>query len=152
MAGNKNIKYWKRRFGQNALPGPYVEHLDLRPIDDLDDTGFAYLISHVNGINMLDLNETEISNSSIALLPPLEYIKELRLKGCRINNDCIADIHKIKGLEFLQVKDTFITIDGLLNLPTSFAIKELHFLLQPNRILKLNLQHCKNYYPIVCLL
>ncbi len=127
MAGNKNIKYWKRRFGQDALPGPYVHHLDLRQIDNLDNEGFAYLMSSVKGITMLDLNETEISNSSIALLSKLEYINELRLKGCRINDDCIADISQIKELEFLQVKDSFINIDGLLNLPATIDLKELQF-------------------------
>jgi hypothetical protein len=64
MARNK--KYWQRRFGILNTE-PYHHHFDLRQIPDLDDEGFAYLLTYVMGINMLDLNETDITNASIAL-------------------------------------------------------------------------------------
>jgi len=62
----RDSKYWKRKFGSLAESiEPYYQHFDLRPIDDLDDEGFTYLIAPVKGVNMLDLNETEITNESI---------------------------------------------------------------------------------------
>jgi hypothetical protein len=113
---SRNKKYWQRRFGTpNTIA--YHHHFDVRQIPDLDDEGLAYLLTHVKGINMLDLNETEITNTSIALLTKLEYVNELRLKGCTdIDNNCIADLNKITSLQFLHVKNTGITIDGILQL------------------------------------
>lgn len=124
----RNQKYWKRRFGNledNAEP--YAHHIDLRRIDDLDDEGFAYLLTNVKGVNMLDLNETEITNASIKLLTGLEYVKELRAKGCWLDNACITDLNKITSLEFLHLKNTAITIDGILQLHALTNLKTLLF-------------------------
>ena len=115
MPGNK--KYWNRRFGGLTVnTEPYQHHLDLRRIDDLDDEGLAYVLTGVKGVTMLDLNETEITNESIKLLTGLEYVKELRVKGCRLDDGCIPDLGKITSLELLHVKNTSVTIDGLLHL------------------------------------
>jgi hypothetical protein len=134
----KNRKYWKRRFGSDAAEkiSGYIHHLDLRRIDDLEDEGLDYLLSKVKGINMLDLNETEISNASIKRLTELEYIKELNLKGCRIDDECISDLNKITGLESLHLKDTFITIDGLLQLNTLNNLKVLMFSAEDVELIK----------------
>jgi len=96
---SKNKKYWKRRFG-NFVDNiePYQHHFDLRRIDDLDDEGFAYLIEHVKGVNMLDLNETEITDKSISLLTGLEYVTELRAKeNYGLTDDCADDLNKRTG-------------------------------------------------------
>src|SRR6187399_1195593 len=112
MKINKQLKH---RFGKLAESmAAYYDHLDLRFIDDLDDAGFAYIMARVKGVNMLDLNETEITNESIKVLTGLEYVKELRAKGCRLDDDCIHDLNKITNLEFLHLKNTAVTIDGLL--------------------------------------
>ncbi|MEO6252016.1 MAG: DUF6678 family protein [Ferruginibacter sp.] len=124
----RNKKYWQRRFGSLANVQPYHHHFDLRRIDDLDDEGFAFLISAVKGVNMLDLNETEISNESIRLISTLEYVKELRIKGChKIDDGCVADLDKITSLEFLHARNTSITIDGLLKLENLSNLKTLMF-------------------------
>ena len=88
----KAEKELKRRYGQLAESmEPYYHQLDLRPFDDLDDDAFAYIMTKVKGVNMLDLNETEITNESIKLLTRLEYVNELRAKQCRnLDNGCIA--------------------------------------------------------------
>jgi hypothetical protein len=112
----RNKKYWQQRFGKIDTIA-YHHHFDVRQIPDLNDEGLAYLLTNVKGVNMLDLNETEITNASIALLTKLEYINELRIKGCaEIDDDCIADLNKITSLQFLHVKNTGITIDGILQL------------------------------------
>lgn len=75
----KDQKFWKRRLGNPGDMEPYYHQLDLRRIDDLDDIGFAYIMEGVKGVDMLDLNELEITNESIKLLTGLEYVKELPL-------------------------------------------------------------------------
>ena len=124
----KNNKKWKHRFGDlNGKVESYCHHLDLRRIDDLDDEGFAYLLTNVKGVNMLDLNETEITNASIKLLTGLEYVKELQVKGCYLDNDCVPDLNKIPTLELLHLKNTSVTIDGLLQLTNLANLRTLLF-------------------------
>lgn len=125
----KRLKELKRRYGRMAESmEPYYHHLDFRPLSDLNDEAFAYLMEKVKGVNMLDLNETEITDVSIALLARLEYVKELRVKGCRqLTDACIDDLNRIRELEFLHVKGTRITIDGLLRLTEQPNLKTLLF-------------------------
>ena len=125
----RNEKYRKGRFGDPiGKIQPYCHHLDLRHIDDLDDIGFAYIIEAVRGVDMLDLNELEITNDTIRLISTLEYVKELRAKGChKIDDDCVVDLNKITSLEFLHVRNTSITIDGLLQLNKLTNLKTLMF-------------------------
>lgn len=120
-------KKWERRFGSIEKIKPYYHHLDLRRIDDLDDEGFAYLLNGIKGVNMLDLNETEITNESIKLLTGLEYVKELRVKGCRLDDGCIPHLGKITSLELLHVKNTSVTIDGLLHLNSLINLNKVLF-------------------------
>jgi hypothetical protein len=126
----RDRKYWKRRFGDLTAESmePYYHQLDLRRISNLDDEGFEYLLTHVKGVYMLDLNETEITNESIKLLSRLEYVNEIRAKGIPgLTDDCVEDLNKIKGLEFLHVKNTGITIDGLLKLKDQHGLKTILF-------------------------
>ncbi len=123
---SRNRKYYKRRFGE--LTAVYHHHLDLRPYSDLDDEGFAYIMENVKGIDMLDLNETEISDNSIQLLPELEYVRELRLRDCHLVTDrSVQYFNKINMLTFLYLKGTSVTIDGLLGLGSLPHLKTLHF-------------------------
>jgi hypothetical protein len=127
---NRNKKYWKRRFGDLTPENmePYYHHLDFRRIGDVDDEGLAYLLTSVKGVNMLDLNETDITNESIQLLTRLEYVNELRLKGIdTLDNRCIDDLNKLTTLTFLHVNHTRINIDGLLRLQDLKALRTLLF-------------------------
>ena len=143
----RNKKYWQRRFGTTNTIA-YHHHFDVRQIPDLDDEGFAYLLTNVKGVNMLDLNETEITNTSIALLTKLEYVNELRLKGCtEIDNDCIADLNKITSLRFLHVKNTGITIDGILQLNALTKLTEILFSDEDTAALKDKMLLLKNRLP-----
>lgn len=105
----------------------YWQHLSLRLVRGLDDDGLSFVVDHVRAVNLLDLDRTKISNQGIALLQRLEYVKELRLKEVAgINDECIEDLNRVAGLEFLHIKGDGITIDGLvkLNIP---ELKELMF-------------------------
>jgi hypothetical protein len=77
---------------------------------------------------MLDLNETEITNKSISLLTKLEYVKELRLKSVRgIDDNCADDLNKITSLEFLHLRYTGFTIDGVLKLNALTNLQKIIF-------------------------
>lgn len=135
MARDK--KYWKRRLGKIEYTSSYHDHLDFRGIPDLNDDGLAYFLTDIKGINMLDLNETEITNDSIELLSNFEYVNELRLKGCNeIDDDCIPDLNKITSLQFLHIKDTAITIDGILQLNGLTNLRQLLFSVDDTAVIK----------------
>ncbi len=125
----KKAKELKRRYGKLAESmHPYYDRIDLRPLFELDDDGFLYIMEQVKGVGMLDLNETEIGNESIRRMAELEYVKELRIKSChKVDNDAIPFLDKINGLELLHVKATGITIDGLLQLKELNTLKTLLF-------------------------
>lgn len=107
---------------------PYYHQLDFRSLDDFGDEEFAYVMPKVRGVNMLDLNENNIGNASIELISQLEYVKELRIKGCvNVDDSAIPFIRKINQLEFLHVKGTGITIDGLLKIGPSDIFKTILF-------------------------
>lgn len=143
----KNAKYWKSRI-KPVNTTAYYDHYDLRPLDDLNDDGLAYLLTNVKGINMLDLNETEITNASIALLTKLEYVVELRLKGCTdLDNECIADLNKITTLQLLHIKGTSITIDGILQLTNLINLKKLLFSADDVEAIKDKLLLLRNVLP-----
>ena len=135
MARDK--KYWKRRLGKVEYASPYQDNLDFRGIPELNDEGLAYFLTDIKGINMLDLNETEITNDAIAILTKLEYVNELRLKGClEIDNYCISHLNKMTSLRFLYIKDTAITIDGILQLNGLTNLTQLLFSADDTTVLK----------------
>lgn len=129
MPKRKYEKELKRRYGQLAESmEPYYHHLDLRPFSELDDDAFAYVMARVKGVNMLDVNETEITNESIKLLTRLEYVNELRAKGCsRLDNGCVDYLNRLPSLQFLHLNSTGVTIDGLLQLNNLGQLKTLLF-------------------------
>ncbi|HMO32701.1 MAG TPA: hypothetical protein PKE63_02325 [Lacibacter sp.] len=129
MNKRKKEKELRRRYGKLAdSMEAYYHHLDFRPFNDLDDDGFAFLLQNVKGVDLLDLDETEIGNQSIHLLSHLQYLKELRLKGCRnLDNGCCSFLNKLTTLELLHVKGTAVTIDGLLQLTNLSRLTTLLF-------------------------
>ena len=106
----------------------YYNWLDFRGVDDFDDEAFAYVMQKVKGVNMLDLNETDITNESIKLISGMRYVKELRIKGCEgITNDAIPFIRQISQLHYIHAKGTSITIDGLLRLGATDQFTQILF-------------------------
>jgi len=123
----RNNKYWQQRIGKLDTT-PYHDYFDLRRIDDLDDEGLAYMLTHVKGINMLNLNETEITNESVKLLTTLEYVHELSLKGCyEIDGGCLESLNKLTTLTMLYVRNTGISIDDLMQLDGLTNLSKLLF-------------------------
>ncbi len=147
--GVKTKKELERRFGKMAesITG-YQEHIDFRSVEDFNDEAFAFLMENVKGVNMLDVNETDITNESITLLTGLEYVKELRAKECHhLDNDCVDDLNKLTSLVFLHLKSTNITVDGLLRLKNLPDLKTLMFSADDVAAIKEKLLQLKTMLP-----
>ncbi len=125
----KSAKEQEARFGKSFTNiDEYPNHLDFRCMENFDDNAFAHLMKGIKGVNMLDVNETDIGNHSITLLTSLEYVNELRAKECiNLTDDCTDALNKIESLAFLHLKSTAITIDGLLKLKDLSNLKTLMF-------------------------
>lgn len=119
------LAYFSRPQLPDGIPAD-LERVNFRIWERVGDDEIELMVTHVRSINMLDLDETEISNYSIELLTQLSFIKELRLKGCNnIDDDAIYHINNIKGLELLHLGGTSISINGLLQLKPEHAFKTL---------------------------
>jgi hypothetical protein len=104
----------------------HLERVNFRIWDHVDDEQIEMMVTHVQSINMLDLDETEITNFSIELLSKLVFIKELRLKGCNeIDDDAILHLNNINGLELLHLGGTCISLDRLLQLSAAHPLRML---------------------------
>ena len=133
----RNTKYWEKRLGTETTDSGFQEHMDFWGLPELNDAGLAYYLRDVIGINMLDLNETEITNEAIKILTTLLYIDELQLKGCvKIDDACIPDLNKLVSLKFLHLKDTSITIDGILQLKDLTDLSTLLFSVDDIAVIK----------------
>lgn len=145
----KTEKELKRRYGKLAEGmEPYYHHLDLRPLSEMDDEAFAFIMGKVKGVNVLDLNETQISNESIKFLTRLEYVNELRAKGChQLDNGCIPYLNQLSSLTFLHLKYTGITITGLLQLTNLPELKELMFSADEAEDISEQMQQLKRQLP-----
>ncbi len=104
----------------------HLERVNFRIWEHVEDEHIEMMMQHVQSINMLDLDETEITNNSIELLTQLTFIKELRLKGCRyIDDRAIPSINNIKGLELLHIDGTSISLQGALQLAAHHPLRTL---------------------------
>jgi len=131
----------------NELPS-HLHHVRMRLWDKVIDEYLELMVTQVKSINMLDLDETDITNNGIAHLAKMDFIKELRLKGIReIDDDCIVHLNKIKGLELLHVKGTSVTIDGILKLDSKPELKELFFSAKECEITKEKMLQLKKLMP-----
>ena len=90
------------------------------------DTWLEKMVTVVRSINMLDLDENEITNEGILHLTKLESLKELRLKSCSlIDNGSLGYLSQITSLELLHIGETGITIDQLIKLKTLKNLKTI---------------------------
>ena len=120
----KREKHWKEQF-KNARWGEYPARLNLRGLR-LDDEGLRYVLKFIKGVNQLDLDENEISNESLQLLSPLEYVNELRLKdNAQLDDICIPFLANLKELSLLHLHGTSVTAKGAIALRSSPSLRTL---------------------------
>lgn len=127
----KEEKFWASLRFFARLPGDFEEipaHINHFRCKDagIDDYWLEKLVSAIKSINMLDLDENEITNEGIYHLTKLENLKELRLKECNlIDNGCLEYLNQIHSLELLHIGGTSITIDHLIKLNGLVKLKTL---------------------------
>lgn len=103
-----------------------LERVNFRIWNSVEDDQIEMMVQHVRSVNMLDLDETGITTYSIQLLTQLNFIKELRLKGCsKIDDEAIPHLNNIKGLELLHLGGTSITLNGVLQLSRTHPLRML---------------------------
>ncbi len=121
-------EFWKS-FGiddPEQVPLAY-QRVDLR-CTRISDEELALMATRIKRIEMLDLNDTEITAIGIENLIALEHLAELRIKDCaQINDSAIAHLGLLKGLRLLNIKGTRITLNGLLGITGATTLEELYF-------------------------
>lgn len=126
----KEEQFWNDFFYFNV-----PAHLDAVPLHleranfrryHVDDEGISMMMTAVLSVYQLDLDGTDITNEAIRMLTELEYVTELRLKNCEgIDDSCVPDLYKIKGLKLLHLGGTSITVQAMIEGGTFSHLKEL---------------------------
>jgi hypothetical protein len=130
----KEEKFWSTFFYFNVpknkteLPA-HLQRVNFRLWNHVCDMDLLRMVSRVKSINMLDLDETDITNKGIQHLTQLHQLKELRLKGIKaIDDDCLQYLNTFSELELLHLGGTSVTLDGIKKLS---SLKKLKVLLLP---------------------
>ncbi|WP_316770166.1 hypothetical protein [Pedobacter frigiditerrae] len=124
-------QFWGTFYYMNVpkhIPGipMHVEQVRFRLYDHVDDDHLIRMVQGIKSVGQLDLDETDITNEGIAELVKLDYITELRLKGCHdITNEAMSFICDIKGLELLHLIGTSITTAGFQQIGKLTSLKKM---------------------------
>lgn len=111
--------------GQEQTPA-HLRRINFRIWESVQDEHLSRMITRVRSVDMLDLDETDITDEGVALLTQMDFIKELRLKGIHsITDECIPYLNQVKGLELLHIGGTNITLEGILRLGPLKELKKL---------------------------
>ena len=124
----KEKAFWAKYFSNPPTPEHIPEHCDHLSFrsSDITDDEIGFVVSRVSSINMLDLDDAYITYKAIEHLTRLEYLKELRLKGCtELDYRCVPYLVNIKGLELLQLVNTQILVKELMNMSSLTSLKKL---------------------------
>ncbi|MFD2164101.1 hypothetical protein ACFSJU_16960 [Paradesertivirga mongoliensis] len=111
-------EWWKKFFDfQGAKTqmkiSEHLKHVNLK-MSAVGDKEIRLLSSNVKTIETLDLEGTEVSNTSILYLTKLQSLKELRLTNCRqIDDGCLPFLNQLFSLEYLYLGGTAITHKGI---------------------------------------
>lgn len=136
MRRKKAEKLKTATFWSNFIYFNKLSHLEEIPlhlsrvnfrIHGVDDDGLLLMLDKVRSIDMLDLDESVITNEGVRHLTKLSSLKELRLKTCsELDEGCLPYLNQITSLKLLHLGSTAITVDGLFQLS---SLKNLHTLL-----------------------
>ncbi len=99
-------------------------HLNLSSSDLLDK--HLKIIGHLESIERLDLDLTEITDNGIQNLKSLKQLRELRLKdNPQLTDKCIEFLSDIEQLELIHIENTSITMSGLTKLLNQKKLKSV---------------------------
>jgi hypothetical protein len=127
----KEENFWSAFFYFNVpknkieLPA-HLHRVNFKLWDHVCDMDLLRIVSKVKSINMLDLDNTDITNRGIQHLTQLHQLKELRLKGIKaIDDDCLQYLNTFSELELLHLEGTSVTLDGMTKLSSLKKLKVL---------------------------
>jgi hypothetical protein len=124
--------YYMNVASRNSETPFHIEKVRFRLYDYVDDDDLVRMVNGIRSVGQLDLDETDITNAGIEALVELDYVTELRLKGCsNITNEAMPFICAIKGLELLHLIGTAVDGDGFAHIGN---LKHLKTLLIPKEI------------------
>lgn len=131
MKKNKReLFFWESQFnirkGQlHTLPAS-VSRFNFRD-SEITDEQVGWITARIKKVDQFDLDHSLITDEGMQYLARLEYIRELRLKGCRgVTQASIPFLDKMAGLELLHLGGTSVSLDDALGLG---ALQELKLLL-----------------------
>ena len=149
----KEQQFWSTFFYLNVpkhlteIPA-HIDRVNFRIWDHVEDDHLLLMLSKVKSINMLDLDETDISIEGIKYLTKLEQLKELRLKGvAAIDNDCMPHLNQLRDLELLHLGGTSVTLNGLTNLINLQKLKVILLSIPPDEVIKEKMYELKTMLP-----
>lgn len=104
----------------------HLKHVNLK-MSAVGDKEIRLLSNNVKTIETLDLEGTEVSNTSVLYLINLQSLKELRLTNCRnIDDGCLPYLNQLSSLEYLYLGGTAITYKGLQNCSNLQNLKSIN--------------------------
>jgi len=77
------------------------------------DEDLDHFTQKVKLVEVVILDENEVTNEGIRHLARLESLMELDVKGLQIDDACIPDLLTLKSLKWLQIKATRISPEGV---------------------------------------
>lgn len=92
---------------------------------NLDDVGLEH-VSHAATLEILDLQDTKISNCGLAHLARLPRLRSLRLNRNRqLTNQCVPHLLRLTSLTDLQIHETAIDQCGLANFEGMTSLRNI---------------------------
>ena len=142
--------FWQKYFNNPPEPEAIPDKLGILSFRscDISNSDIGFLTSRVKSIEALELDDAYITKEAIEHLKRLEHLGELRLKGCtELENDCIPDITKLKGLKMLHLVGTNVTIDGLMGMHTLSKLEKLFLSVDPKKDITRKMLELKSELP-----
>jgi len=94
--------YFNKRPHLDEIPS-HLHRVNFRMHGVDDDDELLLMMDKVKSIDMLELDETIVTNKGVRYLTKLISLKELRLKGCReLDERCLLSLNQIFSFELLH--------------------------------------------------
>lgn len=110
---NREKNFWRRYGISNPKRAPETWSRFGAPQGYVTDEDLDHLTQRVKKVEVMVLDENEVTNEGVSFLGRLEYLRELNLKGLTIDDDCLPHLLKLQSLEWLHIKSTRISPTGV---------------------------------------
>lgn len=105
--------FWRRYGITNPKKAPETWTTFGAPHGELTDEDLDFFTRKVKVVDVVILDENEVTAEGIKFLTRLEVVRELDLKNMTIDDNSVHDILKLQNLEWLQIRGTRISTEGI---------------------------------------